>query len=107
MKPDLPKPGESYVDAIRASGLTIYDLLPKDSPLLIPSRILEAILDGKLRGFSTAGLALRTRSKVVKAEVCKALGYPVPTSFRKCKPHARFAAQNFDTYVQASNNLQI
>lgn len=97
----------SYIQAIRASGLTIYDQLPKDSPLFVPTRVLETILDEGLRGFSVAGMPLRTRSKAVKSEVCKALGYPVPKSFRKCKPYARFAAQNFNTYVQASDNLQI
>lgn len=96
-----------YVEAIRASGLSIYDLLSKDSPLFIPTKDLEQILDAGLRGFSTAGMPLRTRSKVVKTEVCKVLGYPLPKSFRKCKPHARCPGQNFDTYVQASNNLQI
>ena len=107
MKSSEAQASASYVGAIRSSGLTIYDLLPRNSPLFIPTRTLEALLNEGLRGFSTAGLPLRTRSKVVKAEVCKALGYPVPNSFRKCKPHARFPGQNFDTYVQASNNLQV
>ncbi|MBL9146856.1 MAG: restriction endonuclease [Verrucomicrobiaceae bacterium] len=96
-----------YAAAIRQSGLNIYDLLSKDSPLFIPTRDLEHLLDVGLRGFPTAGMPLRTRSKVVKSEVCKVLGYPLPKSFRKCKPHARFPGQNFDTYVQASDNLQI
>lgn len=96
-----------YVEAIRASGLSIFDLLPKESPLYIPTKELERLLDDGLRRFSTAGMPLRTRSKVVKSEVCRVLGYPVPKSFRKCKPHARFPGQNFDTYVQASDNLQI
>lgn len=107
MKVSEARTPASYVAAIHTSGLTIYDLLPKDSPLFIPTRALEAILDEGLRGFSTAGLPLRTRSKVVKSEVCKVLGYPVPNSFRKCKPYARFPGQNFDTYVQASGNLQV
>ncbi len=64
-------------------------------------------MDAGIRGFSTAGMPLRPRSKVVKCEVCKVLGYPLPKSFRKCRPHARFPGQNFDTYVQASDNLQI
>lgn len=96
-----------YAEAIRQSGLSIYDLLSGDSPLFIPTKDLERILDVGLRGFPTAGMPLRTRSKVVKSEVCKVLGYPLPKSFRKCKPHARFPGQNFDTYVQASDNLQI
>jgi hypothetical protein len=96
-----------HVEAILASGLSIFDLLAKDSLLHIPTKELERILDAGLRGFSTAGMPLRTRSKVVKSEVCRILGYPIPKSFRKCKPHARFPGQNFDTYVQASNNLQV
>ncbi|MEQ1750738.1 MAG: restriction endonuclease [Prosthecobacter sp.] len=96
-----------YIEAIRASGFSLFDPLTKDSHLFIPTKELEKILDVGLRGFSTSGMALRTRSKVVKGEVCKVLGYPVPKSFRKCKPHARFPGQNFDTYVQASDNLQI
>jgi hypothetical protein len=66
---------------------------------------LQAILDEGLRGLSLAGLPLRTRSKVVKERVCRALGYPVPLSFQKTQP--RFPGQMFDTYTQKSNNLQV
>ncbi len=97
----------NYVEAIRASGLTIYDQQSKSSPLFIPTRALETILDRGLRGLNLADLPLRTRSKDAKTRVCEVLGYPVPNSFRKCKPFARFPAQDFDTYVQAANNLQI
>jgi hypothetical protein len=38
-------------------------------------------------------------------EVCKSLGYPAPTTFNKT--HPRFPGQQFDTYIQKSNNLQI
>ena len=93
--------------SILASGLTIYELLDKNSPLFIPTQQLEKILDSKLHGRSLAGLPLRTRSKVAKGFVCEALGYPVPSSFKQCKPHARFPGQNFDTYVQAADNLQV
>jgi hypothetical protein len=48
---------------------------------------------------------LRTRSKVLKSKVCSVLGYPIPASFKKTQP--RFPGQNFDTYVQKANNLQI
>lgn len=58
-----------------------------------------------MKGISLAGLPLRTRSKVVKEHVCRALGYSVPHCFRKTQP--RFPGQLFDTYVQKSNNLQI
>ena len=46
---------------------------------------------------------LRTRSEVLKSRICEILGYPVPTSFKKSKP--RFPGQDFDTYIQKSNNL--
>ena len=97
---------EKYVDAIRQSGLTIYDSIEAGHPeLWIPLATLEQLLSGKLTGISLAGLPLRTRSKVVKEHVCRALGYPVPTSFRKVQP--RFPGQNFDTYIQKSSNLQV
>lgn len=58
-----------------------------------------------MRGMSLAGLPLRTRSKVVKTAVCEALGYPVPSSFKKTQP--RFFGQQLDTYAQKALNLQI
>jgi len=96
----------SYVEDIRRSGLTIYDPIEIGDPKLwIPAPALESLLDAALRGLSLAGLPLRTRSKVVKSAVCKALGYPVPASFAKTQP--RFPGQLFDTYAQKSNNLQV
>ncbi len=98
--------GRDYSQAIAASGLTIYDPIEMGDPdLWVPTPELEALLDERLRGISLAGLALRTRSKVVKEHVCRALGYPVPTSFKKTQP--RFVGQMFDTYAQKSNNLQV
>ena len=97
---------ESTCLIIKESGKSIYDKLGKDDThLWLPSKNLEEILNAKLCGLNLDGLPLRTRSKVVKEEVCKALGYPVPSSFKKTQP--RFIGQNFDTYVQKSNNLQI
>ena len=96
----------NYVKSIADSGLTIYDPIEIGDPeLWVPTPELEAILDEKLRGISLAGLALRTRSKLVKESVCRALGYPVPSSFKKTQP--RFVGQMFDTYAQKSNNLQV
>jgi len=96
----------NYVKSVADSGLTIYDPIEIGDPeLWVPTPELEAILDEKLRGISLAGLALRTRSKVVKESVCRALGYPVPSSFKKTQP--RFVGQMFDTYAQKSNNLQV
>ncbi len=92
------------VSAIKASGLTIYDSLKKHTHLFIPDDDLQTILDEGLRGL-VLDQPLRTRSKVLKTAVCNALGYPVPKSFKKTQP--RFLGQNFDTYIQKSNNLQI
>jgi hypothetical protein len=98
--------GKDYTQAIAASGLTIYDPIEIGDPdLWVPAPALEALLDQRLRGISLAGLALRTRSKVVKESVCRALGYPVPLSFKKTQP--RFVGQMFDTYAQKANNLQV
>ena len=95
-----------YVEAIRRSGLTIYHPIEINDPKLwIPTPTLEALLDRVITGTSLAEMPLRTRSKAVKRAVCQALGYPVPLSFRKTQP--RFPGQNFDTYAQKSNNLQI
>lgn len=95
-----------YVENIKKSGLTIYDFVSKDNnDLYIPIIELESILDKGMRGFSVNGLALRTRSKVVKSEICRVLGYPVPSSFKKTQP--RFLGQNFDTYIQETLNVQI
>ena len=94
------------VHAIRRSGLTIYDPIPAErQELFIASKALEGILRESLVGFSLEGLALRTRSKVIKTEICKAIGYPVPGSFKKTQP--RFPGQNFDVYIQKSDNLQV
>lgn len=95
-----------YIQNIRASGLNIYDSIPVGHPdYWIPTPDLERLLDDHLRGVSLAGLPLRTRSKVAKEHVCRALGYPIPKSFLKTQP--RFPGQFFDTYVQKSNNLQV
>lgn len=96
----------SKVNNISKATLSIYDEVETgDNNLWLISQELEAILNHKLKGLDLNGLALRTRSKVVKIEVCKALGYKVPKSFKKTQP--RFSGQKFDTYVQKSNNLQV
>lgn len=95
-----------FVTAISHSRLSIYDHIEVgDSNLWIPSTELESLLDTGLRGMNLQGFPLRTRSKVVKAEICRLLGYPAPPSFRRTKP--RFPGQHFDVYIQKSNNLQI
>jgi hypothetical protein len=89
---------------IRDSGITIYDGLNEGNELFLEITALQATLKTALMGLNL-NYPLRTRSKVLKEAVCRALGYPVPASFRKTQP--RFPGQNFDTYVQKSNNLQI
>lgn len=96
--------GQSIVKAISASGLTIYDSLLDQPHLFIPNDVLETLLSKGLKGL-VLDQPLRTRSKVLKSKVCSVLGYPVPKSFKKVQP--RFPGQNFDTYVQKSNNLQM
>lgn len=96
---------DEYVAAIKRSALSIYSPIPVGSDLWIPTPTLEVLLNRELAGKSLAGLPLRTRSKVVKTLVCTALGYPIPASFTKTQP--RFPGQDFDTYTQKSNNLQI
>jgi hypothetical protein len=101
-----PTSPEHYAENITRSRLSIYDRIDIGDPgLWIPASALEALLNKVLRGIDLAGLPLRTRSKVVKSAVCKALGYPVPTTFKKTQP--RFPGQMFDTYTQKSNNLQV
>ena len=78
------KIASEYVSAIRASGMTIYDPIAIGDPeLWIPTEDLEQLLDDGLRGLDVTGLPLKTRSKFIKQAVCKVLGYPVPSAFRK------------------------
>ena len=96
----------NYPNNIARSGLTIYDYVNPGNPyLFIPTEDLEMLLEDALIGLSLNGYALRTRSKVVKSAICEALGYPIPSSFKKTQP--RFPGQNFDVYTQKSLNVQI
>lgn len=95
-----------YKNAIQSSGFDIYSPIDVgDANFWIPTPHLETLLNQALIGLDLRRLALRTRSKVVKAAVCAALGYPVPKSFKKTQP--RFSGQQLDTYTQKSRNLQI
>ena len=95
-----------YKASIAVSGKTIYDKIRRsEKELWIPDRELERLLINGLNGANLKGLPLRTRSKHVKTKVCESLGYPLPIKFEKTKP--RFPGQDFDTYTQKANNLQI
>lgn len=86
--------------------LTIYSNIEVGNPdFWLPSNELEILLNEHLVDLDLNGLALRTRSKIIKSQVCEALGFPVPKSFKKTQP--RFLCQKFDVYSQKSNNLQI
>ena len=95
----------SIKDKITRSSKTIFDKLEFSDPLYLSHETLNFLLSEDLVGNSLEGLPNRTRSKRVKSLICNALGYPIPKSFKKTQP--RFPAQNFDVYVQKSNNLQI
>lgn len=72
---------------------------------LLSKEELQQKLAAGLIGKSYFGLPLRSRSKIAKQDVCIALGYDIPKSFAKTKP--KFPCQQFDLYLQKSNNLQI
>lgn len=95
-----------YKKSIDESGKNIYSPIEVgDAEHWIPTHHIESLLNDGLRNLSFKGLALRTRSKAVKMAVCRALGYPVPSSFKKTQP--RFLGQQLDIYSQKSLNLQI
>lgn len=91
---------------IKTSSLTIYDeIAPGDPYYWYPSEELEEVLNNHMTGLSVEDMPNRTRSKFLKTEICKGLGYEAPNSFKKTQP--RFLCQNFDVYGQKSSNLQI
>jgi len=95
---------DSLVRAIRESGLTICDGLDSRPDLCLTTEELQVVLGEGLCGLDL-NYPLRTRSKVLKGRVCEVLGYPIPASFKRSQP--RFPGQDFDTYIQKSDNLQI
>lgn len=94
----------NYPDRVSRAGISIYDVVRENGSLFLPTDELERILRRDLLGLNL-DLPLRTRSKVVKARICEILGYPVPPAFKRTRP--RFLGQDFDVYVQKSDNLQI
>lgn len=90
--------------ALVAAGLDIYEPLLEHPDFVYSNAQLEALLRHELAGAVFRG-PIRTRSKVAKAAVCRALGYPVPVAFKRVKP--RFPGQDLDVYVQQHDNLQV
>ena len=100
----MPAPGDDIAVRIAASGNSIYDDLSDRPECVYDTMTLEARLDTVLRG-KNLDFPIRTRAKVAKALVAKALGYQVPASFKKTQP--RFPGQNVDVFVQMANNFQV
>ncbi len=97
---------QRYVTKISQAGVSIYDPVEIGDPdLWIPTPELEILLNKGLKDMPLHGMALRTRSKIVKESICHILGYPAPKSFKKT--HPKFPGQQFDIYIQKSDNVQI
>ena len=106
MNNDIKKRAEQIKCNIENSKLTIYDpLTPQDEKYWYSDAELEFILKEYMLGKSYIGQATKTRSKSINQDICRALGYPIPSTFRRTRP--RFLGQNFDKYAQQKNNLQI
>ncbi len=104
MSSDALREGAQIKAAITTSGLDIYQTLVGSPELVFDTVVLEAHLNAELVGQHWPGPP-RTRSKLAKAAVARALGYSVPSSFPRVQP--RFPGQDLDVYVQQADNLQI
>lgn len=100
-----------YKNTIQLSGFDIYSPIEVgDKDYWISTPHLEYLLNQWLTGQvlkNNQGQTYpnRTRSKVLKTEACKALGYPIPKQFKRKQP--KFIGQQFDIYGQKALNLQI
>jgi hypothetical protein len=68
---------DAKLRAIGKSGRSIYDRLDDRPDLFLNINELEEALSNELIGLSLAGYPIRTRSKVFKTAVCKALGFRI------------------------------
>jgi hypothetical protein len=94
-------------DHISRLGVDLYNApATADSQFFYSPDLLEELLKSELVGRTDlAGLAVKTRAAVAKKIVCEALGYDVPSSFKRASPRLPHPA--IDVYAQQSNNLQI
>jgi hypothetical protein len=94
-------------ESIIAAAPSIYDQSATAlTGLFYTPTELELLLADDLTGRADlANWPIRTRSKVAKSLVAEALGYSVPSSFRKVNP--RLPHPNLDVYAQQSGNLQV
>lgn len=91
-------------EAIAEIGFDIYEPLTERPEVVYSRAELEELLGHELVGEVFAA-PIRTRSKLVKEAVCRALGYPLPGAFKRIKP--RFPGQDRDVYVQQHDTLQV
>jgi hypothetical protein len=89
---------------ISAAGLDIYEPLAEHPELVYSRAEIEELLRHELKGSVFDG-PIRSRSKLAKAAVCCALGYPQPGAFKRVRP--RFPGQDLDVYVQQHDNFQV
>lgn len=85
------------------AGASIYDARANDL-YYADDELLYLFAEG-LMGVSFQGLAIRTRSRVVKEHACRIMGYGVPKAFTRSSP--RFPHQNLDVMVQKAHNVQV
>ncbi|MGW9629073.1 hypothetical protein ACWGST_00035 [Agromyces sp. NPDC055520] len=96
-------------DEIARLGIDLYnEAATADSRYFYTPDHLEVLLKEELVGrVDLAGLPVRTRAKVAKTLVCEALGYDVPSSFKKVNGGPRLPHPAVDVYAQQASNLQI
>jgi hypothetical protein len=90
---------------IEGLGLTIYDAFDVHPETVLSTDHLEALLRHELVGEVLDSPANRTRAKLGKQLVCRALGYEIPDAFRRTQP--RIPAQDLDVFVQQRDNVQV
>jgi hypothetical protein len=78
-------------EAVADAGFSIYQPLIRHPEFVYGQAELEQLLRRELSSVVLTG-PIRTRSKFAKEAVCRALGYPVPTAFKRVKP--RFPGQD-------------
>jgi len=92
------------IELIRQAGIDIYCALDYQSPLFMPAESIERALSQALIGRRFEG-ENKTRSKLVKQAVAGALGYPIPTRFKRSVCH--FPSQDLHIHSQKASNLQV
>jgi len=96
----------NYVENIQTSKLSMNHLIPPtNDSLFVPNVILERLLRSRLTNISLDKIPFHMRTKLIKSEICMALGYPIPSLFKRSRPC--FPGQNFDVYIQQGMDLPV